>query len=408
MAKSACPYAVEHELKENFDDLVGFMNVARERNFTRAAAQLGVSQSALSRTVAALEKRMGLQLLTRTTRSVSLTEAGERLLAAIAPRFQEIEAEVDALRAMTNRPSGTVRITTTDYAANTYVWPRLQPLLRQYPELKIELVNDYGLTDIVADRYDIGVRLGDQVAKDMIAVRIAPDMTMAIVGAPRYLKSAAPANTPQDLTQHNCINLRLPTRDSLLAWELKKGRRELQVRVEGQLIFTSVYQMMDAALGCIRPQGSCGRACPGRALMLGAGRLVSYVRRTSRLLPESTQIVAGRRACRGGVEERLFASHAVSGKATATRQIVAVESPRVMATGISRTDVAQKKRRLKQAASNGDHVLRCAWITARKVIQRRHGCRRRYHGGSAQRDSVNRPKRDVRARSRPDCCVDRA
>ncbi|WP_261530346.1 LysR family transcriptional regulator [Burkholderia multivorans] len=249
MAKSACPYAVEHELKENFDDLVGFMNVARERNFTRAAAQLGVSQSALSRTVAALEKRMGLQLLTRTTRSVSLTEAGERLLAAIAPRFQEIEAEVDALRAMTNRPSGTVRITTTDYAANTYVWPRLQPLLRQYPELKIELVNDYGLTDIVADRYDIGVRLGDQVAKDMIAVRIAPDMTMAIVGAPRYLKSAAPANTPQDLTQHNCINLRLPTRDSLLAWELKKGRRELQVQVEGQLVFTSVYQMMDAALG---------------------------------------------------------------------------------------------------------------------------------------------------------------
>ncbi|WP_321926284.1 LysR family transcriptional regulator [Paraburkholderia guartelaensis] len=236
-------------MKEDFNDLVGFMNVARERNFTRAAAQLGVSQSALSRTVSALEKRMGLQLLTRTTRSVSLTEAGERLMAAIAPRFQEIEAEVESLRAMSNSPGGTVRITTTDYAANTYVWPRLQPLLRQYPDLRIELVNDYGLADIVADRYDIGVRLGDQVAKDMIAVRIAPDTTMAIVGAPAYLQSSAPAKTPQDLTLHNCINLRLPTRDSLLPWELRKGRRELQVRVEGQLTFNNVYQMLDAALG---------------------------------------------------------------------------------------------------------------------------------------------------------------
>lgn len=235
-------------MKEDFNDLVGFMNVARERNFTRAAAQLGVSQSALSRTVAGLEKRMGLQLLTRTTRSVSLTVAGERLLAAIAPRFQEIEAEVDALRAMASLPGGTVRITTTDYAANTYVWPRVQPLLRQYPHLKIELANDYGLSDIVADRYDIGVRLGDQVAKDMIAVRIAPDMTMAIVGSPDYLRSAAPPKTPQDLTLHNCINLRLPTRDALLAWELRKGRRQLQVRVEGQLTFNNVYQMMDAAL----------------------------------------------------------------------------------------------------------------------------------------------------------------
>jgi DNA-binding transcriptional LysR family regulator len=165
------------------------------------------------------------------------------------PRFQEIEAELDSLRAMTDRPSGTVRITTTDYAADTYVWPRLQTLLRQYPELKIELVNDYGLSNIVADRYDIGVRLGDQVAKDMIAVRIAPDMTMAIVGSPSYLQSRPHAKTPQDLTLHNCINLRLPTRDSLLPWELSKGRRELQVRVEGQLTFNNVYQMVEAALG---------------------------------------------------------------------------------------------------------------------------------------------------------------
>ncbi|SHK50941.1 LysR family transcriptional regulator [Paraburkholderia terricola] len=235
-------------MKEDFNDLVGFITVARERNFTRAAAQLGVSQSALSRTVAGLERSIGLQLLSRTTRSVSLTEAGERLLSAIRPRFEEIEAEVASLRGMTDRPSGTVRITTTDYAATTYVWPRLQALLRQYPELKIELVNDYGLADIVADRFDVGVRLGDQVAKDMVAVRIAPDMTMSIVGSPSYLQSRPQAKKPQDLTLHNCINLRLPTRESLLPWELSKGRRDLQVRVEGQLTFNNVYQMVDAAL----------------------------------------------------------------------------------------------------------------------------------------------------------------
>ncbi|SDR61372.1 LysR family transcriptional regulator [Paraburkholderia tuberum] len=233
---------------EDFNDLMAFMAVARERNFTRAAAQLGVSQSALSRTVRALEERMGVPLLTRTTRSVSPTETGERLLSSIGPRFEEIQAELESLRAMTDRPAGTVRITATDYAANAYVWPRVQTLLRQYPEIKIELVNDYGLSDLVANRCDIGVRLGDQVAKDMIAVRIAPDMTMAIVGSPAYLQTATRARTPQDLTRHNCINLRLPTRDSLLAWELSKGRRELQVRVEGQLTFNNVYQMVEAAL----------------------------------------------------------------------------------------------------------------------------------------------------------------
>ncbi|BFG80858.1 LysR family transcriptional regulator [Paraburkholderia terrae] len=233
---------------EDFNDLVAFMTVARERNFTRAAAQLGISQSALSRTVRALEERMGLPLLVRTTRSVSPTQAGERLLSSLEPRFREIEAELQALRAMTDQPGGTVRITATDYAANTYVWPRVQALLRQYPELKIELVNDYGLSDIVADRYDIGVRLGDQVAKDMIAVRIAADMTMAIVGSPDYLQTRPIAKTPHDLTLHNCINLRLPTRDALLAWELSKGRRELQVRVEGQLTFNNAYQMVEAAL----------------------------------------------------------------------------------------------------------------------------------------------------------------
>ncbi|MDR5733455.1 LysR family transcriptional regulator [Caballeronia sp. LZ025] len=232
----------------DFNDLAAFMAVARARNFTRAAAQLGVSQSALSRTVRALEERMGLPLLTRTTRSVSVTQAGEKLLAAVAPRLEEIAAELEALKSSTDRPAGTVRVTTTDYAANTYVWPRVQTVLRQFPEVKLEIINDYGLTDIVAGRYDIGVRLGDQVEKDMVAVRIAPDMTMAIVGAPAYLRSHPPIRTPQDLTLHNCINLRLPTRDSLLAWELKKGRRELQVRVSGQLVFNNTYQMLDAAL----------------------------------------------------------------------------------------------------------------------------------------------------------------
>jgi len=236
-------------MKKDLNDLVAFMAVARERNFTRAAAQIGVSQSALSRTVRALEERLGLPLLTRTTRSVSLTDAGQRLVDTIEPRLAEIDAELDSLRAMTNRPAGTVRITTTDYAANTYVWPRVQTLLRDYPELRIELVSDYGLSDIVADRYDIGVRLGDQVAQDMIAARIAPDMTMAIVGTPKYLKARPVARTPQDLTQHNCINLRLPTKNSLLAWELKKAKRQVQVRVDGQLVFNNTYQMVEAALG---------------------------------------------------------------------------------------------------------------------------------------------------------------
>jgi DNA-binding transcriptional LysR family regulator len=233
---------------EDFNDLAAFMRVARERNFTRAAAQLGMSQSALSRMVRALEARMGVPLLTRTTRSVAPTEAGERLLSSIGPRLRDIEAELESLRAMTDRPAGSVRITTTDYAANEYVWPRVQALLRQYPEIKIELVYDYGLSDLVADGYDIGVRLGDQVAKDMVAMRIGPDMTMSIVGSPEYLASRIVAKTPQDLTQHNCINLRLPTMNSLLAWELSKGRRELQVRVEGQLTFNNVYQMVEAAL----------------------------------------------------------------------------------------------------------------------------------------------------------------
>ncbi|MDE1007967.1 MAG: LysR family transcriptional regulator [Paraburkholderia fungorum] len=234
--------------RENFNDLLAFIAVARERSFTRAAAQLGVSQSALSHTIRALESRLGLRLLTRTTRSVSPTEAGERILQRVAPRFVEIEAELMAVTELRDKPAGTIRITATDHATNTVLWPKLSKVLHRYPEIKVEIMTDYGLTDIVADRYDIGIRHGDQVAKDMIAVRIAADMKMAIVGSPAYLVNKLQPKKPQDLMQHNCINLRLPTLGGFYAWELKKGSREVQVRVEGQLSFNGSYHMLDAAL----------------------------------------------------------------------------------------------------------------------------------------------------------------
>ncbi|MBU7440185.1 LysR family transcriptional regulator [Paraburkholderia fungorum] len=234
--------------RENFNDLLAFIAVARERSFTRAAAQLGVSQSALSHTIRALESRLGLRLLTRTTRSVSPTEAGDRILQRVAPRFGEIEAELMAVTELRDKPAGTIRITATDHATNTVLWPRLSKVLHKYPEIKVEIMTDYGLTDIVADRYDIGIRHGDQVAKDMIAVRIAADMKMAIVGSPTYLEKKPQPKKPQDLMQHNCINLRLPTLGGFYAWELKKGSREVQVRVEGQLSFNGSYHMLDAAL----------------------------------------------------------------------------------------------------------------------------------------------------------------
>lgn len=234
--------------RENYNDLLAFIAVARERSFTRAAAQLGVSQSALSHTIRALESRLGLRLLTRTTRSVSPTEAGERLLQTVAPRFEEIETELAAVTEFRDKPAGTIRITATDYATTTVLWPRLSKVLRKYPEIKLEIITDYGLSDIVADRYDIGVRNGDQVAKDMIAVRIAPDMRMAIVGSPAYLKDREMPRKPQDLTAHNCVNLRLPTLGGFYPWELKKGHRQVQVRVDGQLAFNGTYQLLDAAL----------------------------------------------------------------------------------------------------------------------------------------------------------------
>ena len=210
--------------RDNFADLLAFIAVARERSFTRAAAQLGVSQSALSHTIRSLETRLGVRLLTRTTRSVAPTEAGERLLLNLAPRFDEIEAELAALAELRDQPTGTVRINATDFVIRTLLWPKLAPVLRDYRDLKVEFVNDYGLSDIVAERFDVGVRLGDQVAKDMIAVRISADMKMAIVGAPAYFAERARPVSPQDLVAHDCINLRLPTHGALYAWGRARGR----------------------------------------------------------------------------------------------------------------------------------------------------------------------------------------
>ena len=232
----------------DLNSLVALLTVAREQSFTKAALQLGVSQSTLSRTVTALENKLGMLLLNRTTRSVSTTEAGQHLLNLVAPKLEEIDAELLAVAELRDKPVGTVRISATDYAANQYVWPKLQMLLTEHPELHVELINDYGLLNIVAERFDIGVRLGDQVEKDMVAVRIAPDETLAIVGSPAYLQGKPIPRKPEELTGHNCINLRLPTRESLMAWELRKGKERVDVKVSGQLVFNNSYQMLDAAL----------------------------------------------------------------------------------------------------------------------------------------------------------------
>src|SRR3954454_23010673 len=230
------------------DDLASFVAVARERSFTKAAKKLGVSQSALSHMMRELEARLGVRLLTRTTRSVSPTEAGESLLHSLGSRFEEIEAEVAAVRELREKPAGTIRITATENATETILVPRLAPLLRQYPDIKVEIIIDYGLTDIVAQRYDAGVRSGEQVAKDMIAVRIGPDMRMAVVGAPSYFRDHPEPQTPQDLIGHNCINLRLPSHGGTYSWEFEKQGREIKARVEGQLTFNATPQMLDAAL----------------------------------------------------------------------------------------------------------------------------------------------------------------
>ncbi|ANN58091.1 LysR family transcriptional regulator [Mesorhizobium sp. 2RAF45] len=234
--------------RDNLNELTAFLAVAREKSFTRAAAQLGVSQSALSHTVRALEERLGVRLLTRTTRSVAPTEAGERLVRSVGPRLDEIEAELAALSALREKPAGTIRITAGEHAAEAVLWPAIARLLPDYPDIKVEIIVDYGLTDIVAERYDAGVRLGEQVAHDMIPVRIGPDMRMAVVGSPAYFARQPKPRTPQELTTHNCINLRLPTYGGLYAWEFEKAGRELKVRVEGQLIFNTARLRMNAVL----------------------------------------------------------------------------------------------------------------------------------------------------------------
>ena len=235
-------------LRENMNDLVAFLAVARERSFTKAAAKLGISQSALSQTVRNLEERLDVRLLNRTTRRVTPTEAGERLGRAIGPRFAEIEAELAALEELRTEPAGSIRLTATDYAAETILLPKLAAFLPRYPHIKAEVIIDYGLTDIVAEGYDAGVRLGEQVARDMIAVRIGPDISMAVVGAPVYFESQPFPEEPQDLTEHNCINLRLPTHGGLYAWEFEKGGRELNVHVDGQATFNGTWQMLNAAI----------------------------------------------------------------------------------------------------------------------------------------------------------------
>ncbi len=234
--------------RENVNDLLAFLAVARERSFTKAAAKLGVSQSALSHTIRGLEARLGLRLLTRTTRSVSPTEAGERLLQTVGHRFEEIEAELESLSELREKPAGTIRISAGEHAVNAILSPALMKFLPRYPDIKVEITVDHSLIDIVAQRYDAGVRSGEQVAKDMIAVRIGPDMRMAVVGAPSYFAKRSPPKKPQDLTEHNCINLRLPTYGGLYAWEFEKGDRELKVRVEGQLVLNGTTQMLNAAL----------------------------------------------------------------------------------------------------------------------------------------------------------------
>ncbi len=234
--------------RENFNDLQAFLMVARSRSFTKAAAQLGVSPSALSHSMRGLEERLGIRLLTRTTRSVSPTEAGERLLRTVGPRFEEVETELAALNALRQKPAGTIRITAGDHPAVTLIWPKLSKALARYPDVKVEINMEGGLIDIAAQRFDAGVRLGEQVAKDMVSVRIGPDVRFAVVGTKAYFAKHPPPKSPQELIAHSCINLRLPTHGGLWAWEFERNGRELKVRVDGQLIFNNIFQVRDAAL----------------------------------------------------------------------------------------------------------------------------------------------------------------
>ncbi|KQV15015.1 LysR family transcriptional regulator [Rhizobium sp. Root1203] len=234
--------------REDLNDMLWFLAVAEERSFTKAAAKLGTSQSTMSHTIKKLEARMGLRLLTRTTRSVTPTDAGERLIRSLAPRIEELENEIDELMEIRDKPSGTVRITLSDHASETVVWPKLRPVLRDYPDVKVELNNDNGFRNIVEEKFDAGVRLGESLDKDMIAVRIGPDWRLVAVGSPEYFASRTVPVTPQDLVSHSCINHRQSRSGGLYAWEFEKEGRELRVRVEGQLVFNTSYAMIDAAI----------------------------------------------------------------------------------------------------------------------------------------------------------------
>lgn len=258
-------------LKDNFNDLLSFMVVTRERSFTRAAAQLGVSQSALSHAMRNLEARLGVRLLTRTTRSVAPTEAGEQLFIRLRPHLMEIEQELTALRDTRDRPAGNIRITAGEHATESVLWPVLKPFMAQYPDINVEVTVDNGLTDIVDGRFDAGVRLGEQVAKDMVAVRIAPDMRMAVVASEDYLERFGVPETPEQLATHRCINMRLPTLGGLYAWEFERDGRGFSVRVEGQLTLNSLPQRIDAAengLGLAYvPETSISKAVSERRLV---------------------------------------------------------------------------------------------------------------------------------------------
>ncbi len=268
-------------LRDEAGDLLAFMAVADAGSFTRAAAKLATSQSALSHTVRRLETRLGIRLLSRTTRSVAVTEAGERLLRTIGPAFADIDSGVAALGELRDKPAGTIRMTTSEHAAHTVLWPVIGPLVRRYPDLHVELVIDSGLTDIVAERFDAGVRLGESIAKDMVAVRIGPELRMAVVAAPSYFADHAKPRTPQDLAEHRCINIRLPTAGGLYAWELEKGSRDLHVRVEGQLVFNNSRMVVLAAtdglgLACVLEDMVADQIASGRLIRVLADWCPSF------------------------------------------------------------------------------------------------------------------------------------
>ncbi len=233
---------------ETFNDVLAFVYVVREGSFTRASAQLGVSPSAMSHAVRGLETRLGVRLLTRTTRSIATTEAGERLFNSVAPRFEDIDAEVAAIRELRDKPAGTIRITSAEHAATTVLWPKLSTVMSDYPDISVEITIDYTMSDIVSQRYDAGVRMGNQVAKDMIAVRISPDLRIAVVGSPGYFATRPKPSAPDELARHNCIRLRLPTHGGFLAWDFDKGGQEGKFPVSGQWVFNNSSSIVRAAL----------------------------------------------------------------------------------------------------------------------------------------------------------------